>query len=236
MAIDVMAAADFYGTAQGIVTTGILRDRLAGFWPDLSGQSLLGVGYTAPYLRHWRDQTARTISLNPAQSGSFGRPAGRPCLSCITEDDQFPFADLSFDRIIMVHGLEQADNARRMLREVWRVLKDDGRLLVVVPNRSSAWAYLESTPFGHGQPYSSGQLGRLLSKTLFRVERRDTALYMPPSSWRPILRSASVWERIGRSIMPNLAGLAIAEATKDMEALIPLHSTARRRVVLAQAG
>ncbi|OYV49605.1 MAG: methyltransferase type 11, partial [Rhodospirillales bacterium 20-60-12] len=121
-------------------------------------------------------------------------------------------------------------------REVWRVLKDDGRLLVVVPNRSSAWAYLESTPFGHGQPYSSGQLGRLLSKTLFRVERRDSALYMPPSSWRPILRSASVWERVGRSIMPNLAGLAIAEATKDMEAPIPLHSTARRRVVLVQAG
>ena len=96
-----------------------------------------------------------------------------------------------------MHGLETAENARRLLREVWRVLKDDGRLLVVAPNRRGMWAYVESTPFGHGQPYSPGQIGRLLAASLFRVERRDTALYMPPTSLRLVLRSAQLLERSG---------------------------------------
>ena len=112
-------------------------------------------------------------------------------LSCTSEEDCLPFADLTFDRILLVHGLEMAENARRLLREAWRVLKDDGRLLVVVPNRSGMWAYWDSTPFGHGLPYSTGQLGRLLAGALFRVERRDAALWMPPS------RCACVAQRPG---------------------------------------
>ena len=145
-----------------------------------AGQSVLGIGYAAPYLRLWREQAARCIALTPAQIGAARWPAGAPNLSCTAEEDALPFADLTFDRVLLVHGLEAAENARRLLREIWRVLKDDGRLLVVAPNRSGMWAYGESTPFGHGQPYSPGQIGRLLAASLFRVERRDTALYLPP--------------------------------------------------------
>ncbi len=68
------------------------------------------------------------------------------------------------------------------------------------------WAHVENTPFGQGQPYSPGQIGRLLAASLFRVERRDTALYLPPSSLRLVLRSARLFERAGRGVMPHLAG------------------------------
>ena len=132
-------------------------------WPDLHGQSVLGIGFAAPYLRLWRDQATRCIALTPAQMGATRWPAGAPSLSCTAEEDALPFPDLTFDRVLLVHGLEAAESARRLLRETWRVLKDDGRLLVVAPNRSGMWAYWESTPFGHGQPYSFGQIGRLLA-------------------------------------------------------------------------
>ena len=39
-----------------------------------------------------------------------------------------------------------------LLRECWRVLRDDGRLLVVVPNRLGSWALFDHTPFGQGRP------------------------------------------------------------------------------------
>ena len=135
---------------------------------------MLGIGFTAPYLRLWREQATRCIALTPAQMGATRWPIGAPSLSCTAEEDALPFPDLTFDRVLLVHGLEAAESARRMLRETWRVLKDDGRLLVVAPNRTGMWAYWESTPFGHGQPYSFGQIGRLLAAALFRVERRDT--------------------------------------------------------------
>lgn len=236
MAADAHAAADFYGTARGAVTARLLRERLTALWPDLRGESVLGIGYTAPYLRLWREQARRCIALTPAQMGATRWPPGAPNLSCTAEEDALPFPDLAFDRVLLVHGLEAAENARRLLREAWRVLKDDGRLLVVVPNRSGMWAYWESTPFGHGQPYTAGQLGRLLAGALFRVERRDLALWMPPTRRRLVLRAAPLFERGGRRLMPGLAGVTLTEAVKDVYAAMPVKPVPRRRLVLAEAA
>ena len=163
-------------------------------------------------------------------------PLGARNLSCTAEEDALPFADLTFDRILLVHGLEIAENARHLLREIWRVLKDDGRLLVVAPNRRGLWAYVEATPFGHGQPYSPGQVGRLLAASLFRVEHRDTALYLPPTNLRLALRTARPLDRSLRRVIPGLAGVTITEAVKEAYAAMPLASVPHRRLVLAEAA
>lgn len=235
MTSDAQAAVEFYASARGAVTARLLRERLFALWPSLKGESVLGIGHTAPYLRLWREQARSCIALTPAQMGSARWPARAPNLSCSAEEDALPFPDLCFDRILLVHGLESAESARRMLREIWRVLKDDGRLLVVAPNRTGMWAYSESTPFGHGHPYSVGQLGRLLADGLFRVERQDAALWMPPTKLRLVLRAAPLIERAGRRLMPGLAGVTMTEAVKDMYAAMPVRAMARRRVVLAEA-
>ena len=214
----------------------LVRARLDAIWPDLAGLAVLGLGYAAPYLRHWREHTARCVAARPEQIGVARWPVGLANLSCTVLEDQLPFPDLSFDRILLVHGLEAAEHARRMLREVWRVLKDDGRLLIVAPNRAGMWAHLENTPFGHGQPYSAGQIGRLLAAALFRVEQRDTALYLPPSNLRIVLRSARPLERLGRRIAPRFAGVTLTEAVKDLYAAVPVQAVARRRLVLAEAA
>ena len=225
---DADAAAEFYHSATGEVAAQMLRDRLAALWPNLAQQTVLGLGFAAPYLTPWREQGGRCIAATPAQAGLPHWPA---TLACSIDEEQLPFADLSIDRILLVHGLENAENARRMLREVWRVLKDDGRLLVVAPNRIGLWAHLDSTPFGQGQPYSPGQISRLLATSLFRVERRDTALYLPPTAWRSVLRSARLIERVGRGLAPTLAGVTLTEAVKDVYAALPLRNAVRRRVV-----
>lgn len=236
MTTDTQTAAKFYATTRGAVACRQIRDRLVNIWPNVTGLSVLGIGYAAPYLRPWRDSATRCIAASPVQAGAVRWPADGPNLSCTIEEDSLPFPDLCFDRVLLVHGIEAADNARRLLREVWRTLKDDGRLLVVAPNRMGLWAHVESTPFGHGQPYSPGQIGRLLAASLFRVEQRDTALYLPPTRLRIVLRSAPVWEHGGRQIAPRLAGVTITEAVKDVYAALPLQHVARRRFVLSHAA
>ena len=236
MVADAHAAAEFYATARGAVATRMLRERLDLIWPRLAGMAVLGIGYTTPYLRHWRENAARCIAATPAQIGATRWPAGQPNLSCTMEEDALPFPDLSFDRILLVHGLEAAEHARKMLREVWRVLKDDGRLLIVAPNRRGLWAHVESTPFGQGQPYSAGQVGRLLASSLFRVEQRDSALFVPPTNLRLILRSARLAETAGRLVAPRFGGVTITEAVKDVYAGLPLQAVPRRRLVLAEAA
>ena len=234
---EAMTAAEFYATPRGAMVARLLRERLAAIWPSLAGQSVLGLGYAAPYLRLWREQAERCIALTPAQVSAVRWPAGRPNLSCAAQEDALPFPDLCFDRILLLHGLEAAEHARRLLREVWRVLKDDGRVLVVAPNRRGMWAYVESTPFGHGQPFSAGQIDRLLAASLFRVERRDAALFMPPLRLRPILRSARLLEHGARRLLPPaMAGLTLTEATKDMYAAVPIQARPQHRITLAEAA
>jgi len=232
-------AAEFYATARGEVAAWLLRERLARFWPgEASGAplSFLGVGHAAPYLDLWKPAARRCIALTPSPCPSARWPDGGASLSCAAEEDALPFPDLCFDRILLVHGLEVAENARRLLREIWRVLKDDGRLLVVAPNRRGMWAHLDSTPFGQGAPFSPRQIGRLLAASMFTVERRDTALYLPPSNLRLVHRSAALWEAGGRVLAPRFAGVIISEAVKDVYAALPVAVTSRRRVVLADAA
>jgi SAM-dependent methyltransferase len=231
----------FYASAGGALAGRLVRDRLAALWPALPGQAVLGIGHAAPYLDLWRREAGRCIALTPAQGaqGNGALPAwpgaGARSATLVAEEEALPFADASFDRVLLVHGLEAADNARRMLREVWRVLRDDGRMIVVVPNRVGLWAHLERTPFGHGQPYSRSQLSRLLARHLFRAERREAALFLPPYGLRFLGAAAIPCERLGRAVGARFAGVAIIEAEKDLFSAMPAGAVTLRRRVVAPA-
>ena len=181
MTADAHAASEFYRTSRGAVTARLLRARIATLWPDMEGCSVLGIGYTAPYLRAWEGSAYRRIALTPAQIGAIRWPPDAPNLSCTAEEDALPFPDLMFDRILIVHGLEVAENARRMLREAWRVLKDDGRLLIVTPNRTGhvgvlgkhavrAWAAV------HGRPTRAAAVRRTVPGGAARHRAVDAAV------------------------------------------------------------
>jgi SAM-dependent methyltransferase len=239
MGTEADSAAAFYATARGDLAAWLLRERLLRLWPEegMRGHALMGFGYVSPYLSLWKSTAARCIALTPAQVGASRWPLRAANLSCTSEEDALPFPDLSFDRILLVHGLEAAENASRLLREIWRVLKDDGRLLVVTANRRGMWAHREGTPFGQGEPYSPGQIGRILANSLFRVERKDTALFVPPTTSRVLMRSARLWESGGRALMPGTAGVTLNEAVKDVYAAVPAaRAQLRRRLVLVRAA
>jgi SAM-dependent methyltransferase len=135
--------------------------------------------------------------------------------------------------LLVIHGLEAAEAQRPFLRELWRVLAPAGKLMLVAPNRASLWAQLETSPFGHGQPYSRSQLQSLLEQSLFRPENWDSALFMPPFGWRRTVRSGNAWERIGHRAWPRLAGVHVVEATKSL--YVPAKKVKARRMVLKPA-
>ncbi len=123
--------------------------------------------------------------------------------------------------MLLVHALEMAHDPVALLREVWRVLAAGGRLLVVVPNRRGVWARMDTTPFGHGRPYSRSQITHLLRETWFTPTGWSEALYVPPIARGWFLRSAVAWERAGATISAPFAGVHIVEATKQVYRAIP---------------
>ena len=103
---------------------------------------------------------------------------------------------------------------------------------MVVPNRRGIWARLDRTPFGHGQPYSSGQLSRLLRETMFTPVKSYSALFVPPASSRMMLAAANAWEKLGQKGIMPFPGVILIEATKQIYAGNAVGARKRRRAYL----
>ncbi len=226
---DAVDLRDFYATTLGAQARRMIRRRIRAIWPDTKGHNVLGLGYATPFLGPFRSEAARVMAAMPASQGVLHWPAEGNGLTTLVEEDVLPFADLSMDRVLLVHALESAEQIRPMMREVWRVLSGSGRLLVVVPSRSGLWCRFERTPFGHGLPYTPGQISRLLRETMFTPLETYSALFVPPTRSRMVLSSAPAWEEIGQRWFPAFAGVIVIEATKQIYAGHTQVAAQRRR-------
>lgn len=197
-------------------------------WGDTKGLDILGLGYATPWLGTMRAGARRVVAAMPAQQGVELWPSDGPNLSALTGEDSLPFRNALFDRILAVHTLEESPDPLAMLREVWRVLAPSGRLVVVVAARNGAWANAESTPFGHGQPFSRSQLAELLREAELEPSGWTRALYLPPVDW--MVGWAEGFEQAGSRLWPGFAGLVLMEAVKQTFAVKPRALRVRRAV------
>lgn len=228
MYLDVIDLRAFYGGRLGIVARRLIGQRLKERWPTVAGESLVGIGYAPPYLRQIGEGAERILALMPATQGVVNWPGEGPNATALVADDALPLPDASIDRVLVVHSLEVAANAREQLREIWRILAPGGRVLIVVPNRSGIWARVEATPFGYGRPFGRTQLTVLLRDAMFSPLGWTEALAVPPFRHRPWLRTGLAWERIGRVLWPAFAGVLIVEATKQLYQGVPARERATR--------
>src|SRR4051812_28445261 len=135
MFTDVVDLRTFYSSRRGQMARRLIGKRIRRVWPDLKGQSLLGLGYATPFLGPFRSEAERVVAVMPASQGVMAWPADAANQVALADEAELPLPDLSFDRVLLVHAIEGAEQLRAMLREIWRVLAGNGRLLLVVPNR-----------------------------------------------------------------------------------------------------
>ena len=226
---DVVDLRDFYDTRLGQVARHMIRRGVRSVWPNVGGERLLGLGYATPYLRQFKDEAERVIAMMPAGQGVLHWPPEGPNCVALGDECELPLPDNAVDRVLVVHALESAELLRDMMREVWRVMTGEGRLLVVVPNRRGIWARVDRTPFGWGHPYSPSQLSRLLRDHMFTPVRTEQALFVPPTRSNTLLRSAAAVERLGRRWFPTFSGVVMIEAGKQLYAATPVREKSRFR-------
>jgi len=227
MHLDVQDLREFYATPLGTVARRLVAHRIRARWRKMRGGALMGLGFASPYLGSFRGEATRIGALMPVAQGALVWPSKGPVMTALVEPEHLPLPDNSVDRILAVHYLEVADRVRPLLREMWRVLAPEGRLLMVVPNRRGVWARIDTTPFGYGRPYSRGQLEKLLSDALFTPLDWSGALHMPPIHRKILLRSATAFERVGTRISPGFAGVIVVEAKKELVAPVGRVSVAK---------
>lgn len=230
MSIDVVDLRNFYSQRLGVAARRFISRAIRTRLNDTRGLSVAGLGYATPYLGLFREEAERCLAFMPAAQGVVKWPSQRPGLSALVDDLELPLQDSSVDRMLLVHALEMAHDPGALLREVWRVLAAGGRLLAVVPNRRGVWARTDTTPFGHGRPYSRSQINQLLRDSWFTPVGWSEALYVPPVSRGWFLRSAVAWERAGATISAPFAGVHLVEATKQVYRAIPARREKARLV------
>ena len=208
---------EFYATPLGQTASSLLKRQLAGLTQAKSGETLMGLGYATPYLDDQNDDVV-SLSFMMARQGVIHWPMGAANRSALVDEVDLPLLESMVDVALVVHGLEHAETPLEMLQEVWRVLAPQGRLILVVPNRRGLWAASESTPFGHGQPFSNGQISGLLRDAKFTPMQWRSALYLPPFRNETVMKTAKSFDVAGVRVLNRFAGVTIVEAMKQVYA------------------
>ncbi|MEM8770424.1 MAG: methyltransferase domain-containing protein [Pseudomonadota bacterium] len=228
MRTDILDFHEFYRSPLGTAAAGFIGAQLTEAWGDGDRLRIGGFGFANPYLTLF-DKAERRLTLAPGAQGVIRWPTGEANGAALVGERSWPLPDAALDRLLIVHGLEESPDPRRLMREAWRVLSDDGRLIIAAAHRRGPWSIIDSTPFAAGRPYLKRQLGRLVGEAMFRVTAWSAALYFPPVRTSLLLRSARAWERAGARVWPGFSGVLMVEAVKDMAVPAGLVRSARER-------
>ena len=207
----IIDTAEFYTQALGKATLDLLSQRLAKHLPTSPDALVMGLGYAAPFL----PAEGRHLAFMMARGGVVRWPAAGGVKSALVDELALPLPDNSVEVALLIHALEFTESAEDLMDEVWRVLAPQGKLVLVVPNRRGLWAISEATPYGQGQPFSRGQLLRLLKDAKFSIPTIEPALISPPLAGPEMLRAFEPFTKLGLS---GIAGVNIAVATKQVHA------------------
>ncbi len=233
MQADIVDLREFYQSRVGTLVQYLLGQRVGAVWSDAAYESVVGYGYATPFFQHLPTKGRVTqLALMPATQGVSCWPHESANAATLVDGDHLPLADQSVDRLLVAHALEGVADPRLLLREFWRIMKSGGRLLCIVPHRRGLWAYSDQTPFGHGQPYSTGQLRRVLHANGFVVDRMETLLLAPLLLARLSPSLAIAIENLRQRLSLNAGGLLLVEASKQLYAPIATKSAWNHRAIL----
>jgi len=216
--MDILDLREFYGSRLGAATRRALAARLEPCLAELRGAKVLGLGYAIPYLTEGVPEAEARIAFMLARQGVFRWPEDGAVQTALVDEYDLPLLESVIDAALVVHALEFTDAPGEILKEIWRVLAPQGKLVLVVPNRRGLWARFDTSPFGHGQPFSRPQLSLLLRDAQFSVTSWFNALYFPPTSKGMMLPWAGAFESLGPRLMPAVSGVLVIKAVKQVYA------------------
>jgi demethylmenaquinone methyltransferase/2-methoxy-6-polyprenyl-1,4-benzoquinol methylase len=100
----------------------------------VSGRLLDAGGGTGRVTQALRNQSSQIVVAD-LSLGMLQQTVAKNGLQPVnTQTEALPFPDKSFDRVIMVDALHHVFNQNQTARELWRVLKTGGRLVIEEPD------------------------------------------------------------------------------------------------------
>ena len=180
-------------------------------------------GETNSFLRHARTQRTSLIDEASVEGGP----------SAIGQLHRLPVADDSIDCVLLPHTLDFSDRPHAILREVDRVLRSDGFLVVLGFKPGGLWGMRRLIP-GAGLPpgcdhlISDRRLRDWMQLLDLRIHGMTRYFFRWPLSGNRG-RSSTKWEQHGQRWWPELAACYMLTAQKRVSTLTPVRPAWRRK-------
>ena len=235
---------NYYRTPEGALVADILAADLSYQYssgrirPAAHIEDQLAVGY--PFPLYPSDQPLPPVFML-AETGALAWTKDNGVITACVDSESFPCATDVFEQVFVSHALEYVADKAGFLSEIWRCLKGEGELLMIVPHRRSLWARSDRTPFGQGTPFSRRQLKLILEQAGFEQIQIKHSLYMPPFGTRLPVAMRRRFHMIGSICWAMFGGVLIAAAKKRLysthqQPSHALQQKVRRFIVRQPAG
>lgn len=246
MSIDVVDLREFYATPLGRVAAASLTAavrKYGGLENADAATGLVGIGYPVAVLDTLMATTGpnaamaqHSLVFMPARQGAIKWPIDKPSRTALVQEDALPLETSSVQCVIAVHLLENVSDPAAILEEIWRILVPEGRLILVAANRRGLWTRFEHTPFGHGRPFSKGQLSNLMRKAKLTPVRWGDCLNFPPMRYSRLIKTYPWIERVAHRVWPVFCGAYVVTARKRLYQGVATKNTREKRVLVPVLG
>lgn len=145
----------------------------------------------------------------------------------LAQFEDLPFASQSLDLVLLPHALDRSADPHQVLREVDRVLRPEGRVIVVGFNPVSLWGARQFAGRGVGRPWLPGvpqmlgtpRLRDWLKLLSFDLDRGRYGCYAPPVR-NPRWLDESAWiERAGDRWWPICGAVYLLSGVKRVHGM-----------------
>jgi len=183
-------------------------------------------GEPRTFTRFARTQHAACIASPP--NAAEGEPP-----SVFGRMHRLPVASDSIDVVILPHTLDYSGRQPEILREVHRVLRSDGHLVVLGFMRGGLWGLRRLVP-GAGMPPNTdhlvgdSQLADWLKLLDLSIHQRSRYFFKWPLPKKTVSVS-QVWEERGRRWWPEFAACYMLTAQKRLYTMTPIRQPWRAR-------
>lgn len=166
--------------ANGQWVSESIQTRLDEWCPKLFGYHLLKLGGLSCELTSCNCNIQHQVNLD----------VKNPLHNVIADRYELPFLEKSFDAIVMSHQLEYAEDPHRLLREVDRVMMDDGYLILTGFNPMSFTGLASLMPWRKnnfpwsGRMFTPGRIKDWLGVLNYQVVYADTYALFPMKRYR----------------------------------------------------
>jgi len=184
-------------------------------------------GENRTFMRFARTQRCAVI----AAAGVGETDAGKPCV--VGDMHRLPIESDTIDAVLLPHTLDYSDRPHAILREVDRVLRRDGRLIILGFKPGGLWGLRRLVP-GAGIPPGADHLisDRRLKDWLQLLDMRIDGTSRYFFRW-PLpgnkARGSNKWERRGQAWWPELSACYMLSAQKRVSTMTPVRPAWRRK-------